>query len=294
MKKSIMKLFMPAVIAVLACGGMMTSCSDKGKIEAQQSRIDSLLAANEMTADQLEEYINIVNGVSSSLDYMMHAQDEITAASKEGTPQERREQLQNKLNNMSKILEEQRNRLAELENTLKASGSKNKMLQTLVETLRTQIEEKDQMIAQLNEELKNKNADIDKLTIHVNNLTSANTTLTETVAARDQTITQQTDRMNEVYVKIASKSDLKAAGLLSGGFLQKKKLDPTAIDKNLFQTADKRRFSQVSIPSKKAKVISQMPADSYTLTVEGNNTTLTVTDAAKFWSVTNFLIIQLN
>jgi len=39
-------------------------------------------------------------------------------------------------------------------------------------------------------------------------------------------------------------------------------------------------------------VLSQMPADSYTIDQKGNSSVLRITNVNRFWSITKYLIIQ--
>ncbi len=291
------KINLFAAVAAL-CVLLLASCDSK-KLEQANGTIDSLLQANNMTERELEEYVNLVNDVSSSMDAIMAAENQINEATKEGSDVEKRNALKEKVNQMATILQEQKDRVVQLEKQLTASGTKNGKLQSLINMMKAQILEKDNMITQLRAELENKNADITVLTGKVDKLTTENTTLTTTVKGQEEeikdqqaTITAQTDKINEAFVKVATKKELKAAGLLEGGFLQKKKVNVNGVDKKLFRQVDIRTFKTLTIASNDPKVKSQMPEDSYTLESDGTSTVLTITNPERFWSITNFLIIQ--
>lgn len=289
--------FMAAIAAM--CVMLLASCY-KGKLEQAEGTIDSLLQANNMTEQELADYVSLVNDVSASMDAIMAAEDQISDATKEGSSVEQRNVLKDKVNQMASILQEQKDRVAELEAKLNASGTKNAKLQSIITMMKSQIAAKDNMIAELRKELDNKNADITALTGKVENLTTENTSLNTTIKGQKEeiqgqkeVITSQTNKMNEAFVKIATKKELKDAGLLEGGFLQKKKVNINGVDKKLFQQVDIRTYKTITINSKNPKIKSQMPEDSYTLVSNGTTTTLTIIDAERFWSITNFLIIQL-
>ena len=289
--------FMAAIAAM--CVMLLASCY-KGKLEQAEGTIDSLLQANNMTEQELADYVSLVNDVSASMDAIMAAEDQISDATKEGSSVEQRNVLKDKVNLMASILQEQKDRVAELEAKLNASGTKNAKLQSIITMMKSQIAAKDNMIAELRKELDNKNADITALTGKVDNLTTENTSLNTTIKGQKEeiqgqkeVITSQTNKMNEAFVKIATKKELKDAGLLEGGFLQKKKVNINGVDKKLFQQVDIRTYKTITINSKNPKIKSQMPEDSYTLVSNGTTTTLTIIDAERFWSITNFLIIQL-
>ena len=275
----------------LAAALVMTGCDNK-KLEQQQAQIDSLAQANKMTAEELQNYVELVNSISESLDFINEAEQALKQLPGEGTAQQKRQVLKEKVANLANVVSTQRDRIAKLEAMISKGGKEAGKLQNIIEMMKTQLDEKEQMIAQLMADVENKNASIATLTTNVENLTTQNTQLNQTIDTQQQEITTKTNQMNEAYVKVATKDELKALGLLEGGFLKKKTLNASNIDKSKFKQVDQRTFSQVNIPAKKVKVLSHMPESSYRLESNGETTLLTITDAAKFWSITNCLIIQ--
>lgn len=281
------------LFAVAAFAAVLTSCNmNQDKLDRQQQIIDSLANVNNLSAKEVQDYIAIVDAVSESLDYLNAAEGEIQQASKETSPQARRAALQNKVTAMSNVVKEQRDRIAELQKKLNASGGANKKLQNVIDMLNSQLEQKEAEIAELMAQIADKNVKIEELTTNVNTLTENNTQLTNTVESQQETITTQTNQMNEAYIIVASKSELKDKGILAGGFLKKTKVVPANMDKSMFRQVDQRNFTSLNIPSKSPKVLSPIPADSYTITRKGDVSVLTVVDAKRFWSVSSFLIIQ--
>ena len=162
-----------------------------------------------------------------------------------------------------------------------------------VASLKAQIEEKDKAIANLNEELEKRNFDISVLKENVAQLNTQVTTLEEDSRAKDETITAQTDLLNEAYVCIDNTKALKEAGILKGGFLKKAKLNMSEVNPSAFTKIDIRNATSFLIPGKKPEILTQAPAGSYTIKDNGNGTsTLTVTDPAKFWSMSNYLVVK--
>lgn len=280
-----------SLLLFIFAAALMTGCN-KEKLQAQQQTIDSLANANNMSAAEIQGYVEFVNSMSQSLDYINQAETTLYS-NNEGSPKEQREAVKEKLKNLSEVVTKQREQLAKLEADLKSKGMANSKLMVLVESMKKQLEEKDAQIAQLQQEIENNKVDIANLKTNVETLTTANNELTQTVQEQADVITTQTDLMNEAYIRVGSKSDLKAAGLLSGGFLKKSKLNANNIDNSKFQKIDIRNFSEVQINSKSPKVVSQMPVNSYTIEKTANGSVLKVVDPAKFWSLTNYLIIQL-
>ena len=91
---------------------------------------------------------------------------------------------------------------------------------------------------------------------------------------------------------IGTSRDLKEKGLLTGGLLKKKKVNYESLNQALFTKIDIRNTTQFNIPSKKAKVLTDAPSDSYSITQNGNSCTLRITNVPRFWSISRYLIIQ--
>ena len=166
------------------------------------------------------------------------------------------------------------------------------MLQTLITSLKTQLSEKEARIAELEGEVASKNLTINDLTDRLGTVSRKSAQQAEIIESQGQLMKEQDATIHEVYVKIASKKQLVQSGLLTkGGLFSKKKVDYENLDRSLFDKEDDRTTT-FSIPTKKAKILTQMPEDSYTIEPNGEKCTLTILDPARCWSVSKYLIIQ--
>lgn len=285
------KLALALMMAIVA----LTACNNNDKqLAAQQATIDSLAQAQNLSAEEIQDYVTLINTISTSIDSLNVAEDELNSVSREGTPATQRELLKQKVAALASAVNNQRAMIERLKGNLSASGSKNAQLQNLITFMQKQLDEKDAMIAQLQADIADKNKNIEELTATATMLTNKNTELSTTVVAQNEAIENQTNKMNEAFVKVGTKKELKELGLVEGGTLfKKKKLNAENIDKNLFQKVDMRNYKSITLQSASPKILTQMPADSYELTTNGNTTVLTITNAQRFWGVSNFLIIQL-
>lgn len=287
MKKLALALMM-AIVALTACN------NNEKQLAAQQATIDSLAQAQNLSAEEIQDYVTLINTISTSIDSLNVAEDELKSVTREGTPATQRELLKQKVAALASAVNNQRAMIERLKGNLSASGSKNAQLQNLITFMQKQLDEKDAMIAQLQADIADKNKNIEELTATATMLTNKNTELSTTVVAQNEAIENQTNKMNEAFVKVGTKKELKDLGLVEGGTLfKKKKLNAENIDKNLFQKVDMRSYKSITLQSTSPKILTQMPADSYELTTNGSTTVLTITNAQRFWGVSNFLIIQL-
>ena len=279
-----------AFVAVVAAGCMMMACG--GKTEGNPEA-DSLRNVLNGTLSEMSEMDLFLDAVNASMDSVVNMDGEILRISGE-SPLSRKEQIRQNIEAYKMILKRQRDRLAALEEKLKGSNANNEKLMKTISALKKQIEEKDQAIVELTEELEKRNFDIKTLKGHVEKLNTQVAELKEETKSQEEALVAQSDMMNEAYVIIGTKKELKAAGLLSGGSLFKKsRLDLSQVNASSFNKIDIRKSKSFSIPAKKATVLTQMPSGSYTITDNGDGTsTLTITDASRFWSVSNYLVVR--
>lgn len=282
------KLVFLSVIAIAAM--VMTSCNNKA--EALQQQVDSLqVALQERTGDynRLNEFLSVV---SDGLDSIAAQENGLLVRNPE-SPLPSRAEMKKGLSQLKNTLQEQRERIAKMEKDLASGRGEIKNLRSVIAALKQQIEMKDQQISDLLAQLEQSNISIEQLTTRVGNLTQQNVAQEVKIAEQEEVMQVQDQMLNEGFIKIASKKELKNAGLLAGGGLfSKKKVDMSKVDQSQFQKVDIRQVTEIPIPSKKPVILSPNPAGSYRLEQGDNSSTLIITDPGKFWSVSNFLIIQ--
>lgn len=243
---------------------------------------DSLLSLMNEVADGMAQIKQMENILSSSNDLTAESSD-------------RRQQIRNDMQVIQQTLQMRRDRLAELEKKIQNSSSNNATLQKSIATLKQQIADQENTIGQLRGELEKAHIHIEQLTANVDSL---NTEVASVTAAKDQaeqTATTLTNELNTCYYAIGSKQELKDHKLIQTGFLRKTKIMPEDFEMNYFTTGDKRTLNSIDLHSRKAKVLTNQPADSYTITDAPNgNKVLKIQNPARFWSVSNYLVIQVD
>ncbi len=287
-KYSFTVFFLTALCLMTACGGKGT---DEGNPEADSLRMELSDRMAEMS--EMDLFLDAVN---ASMDSVIDMDGKVLRTLGESSVS-RKQQILNNIEAYKQILQRQRERLALLEEKLKANGdvnAKNEKLMKTIGSLKKQLEEKDKAIVELTQELTKRNYDIKTLKGHVEKLNTQVAELQEETKQQEEALVTQSNMMNEAYVCIGSKKELKEAGLLSGGTLFKKsKLDLSQVNASAFQKIDIRHSKTFKIPGKKVSILTQMPAGSYTITDNGDGTsTLTITDATRFWSVSNYLVVR--
>ena len=254
-------LVIPMIMSMIACG-------EKTKSNPEVDSLKNALNDKYAEMSEMDLFLDVVN---ASMDSVLDLDGSVLRSVGESNLS-KKEQIKQNIAAYKEILQRQRERLAELEKKLGDSDNQN---------------------VKLTEELEQRNFDINTLKENVAQLNTQVTTLEEDSRAKDEVIETQTNMLNEAYVCFGTKKMLKDAGVLSGGFLKKAKLNMSQVNPSVFTKIDIRQQNSFKIAGKKPEILTQAPAGSYKITDNGDGTsTLTITDAEKFWSMSNYLVVR--
>ena len=115
-----------------------------------------------------------------------------------------------------------------------------------------------------------------------------------TAEAQAQAVAAENEA-NKVFYAIGTNKELKKNGLLEKKFLGATKVMQGDYNQNYFTLADKRTLTSIPTGSKKAKIRTNMPAGSYEIVgAKDENKTVRILNSAKFWSLTPYLIIEVD
>lgn len=287
------------VVSLLLATGM-ASCNG-GKTSRLQSQLDSLQLADSLHQEDVKQMADFVNVMSVGLDSISAQEGLIKQmGSREGRLD--KAQMRAQLQDLAELLRNQRARISALEAEMADNNSAyGQRIKKLIAYYKSQLDEKDRQIADLQQQLNDKNANIAQLTESVNNLTTTNTQLQSTVQSQSETmetqkstIAEQDETIHTGFVAIGTSEELKSKGVIKGGFLAKKKVNPNNLNAENFAKVDIRNYNDIRLNSSSPKIMTQMPASSYEIQKNGNGTcTLHITDTNLFWSVSKFLVVKL-
>lgn len=280
--------WMSIILICVGCSG-----GKQQEIDKLNKQVDSLLQDNAKKDGDIKEMMSYVGVLADGLDSIAKQEEMLlfTNKGKEGTIVDK-EQLKKNLEYFEKTLSEQKQRIAQMADSLKARGERLEKLTVLVNYLNQQLDEKNNMIKSLKADLDQKNVNIAQLQRKVSSLNESNTMLTQKVEKQVKALAVQTEIINEGYFIVDTKKALSDMGIVSSGFLKKTKINYDAIQKSQFKKVDIRKFTELTIEAKKPKILSPMPTSSYRIENNGSTCTLYISDPTAFWSVSNYLIIQ--
>lgn len=287
------RIIMPLLMLVL-----VLSCKNE-KVDMQQfvAERDSILQDNRSKTQQLDELNGVLSTIAIGLDSIAVQENILfNGSGRDGVRLDKHE-IAARLNGMADILARQRAKIQALQDSLanRKTSQSVEHLQRVVEFLNQQLAEKDQVIKSLRADLNNSKKDITQLRASLSDMKNRAVKAENKTQVLTTALSKQDDVINECYVRIGTKKQLSAAGLLKGGFLQKKKVNYEDVDKSKFNAVDIRKFREITLKSNNPKILTPQPSNrSFHFEESGDGScTLVITNPTLFWSVSNFLIIQL-
>lgn len=281
-----------AIFAVMA-----TSCVENSeKYKTLLAQRDSLQSNIQIVQDSYNQSMDLLSAVDSGFAAISETEKSLKMDlnGMEGNGNSKKAEMAARFEQLKKILDENKTKVNKLQALLAAQGGKNEALAATIKRLETELADKASSITALQEELAKKDIQINELNTTVGNLNTNINALNEESKNQKQTIKEQDASLNKVWYYVGNSKSLKEAGIVtSNGLFQAKSVLDGNFNKSIFVEADKRELSSISTGSKKAKVLSNHPKDSYSLKTNDDKTvTIVISNVDKFWSVSKYLVVQ--
>ena len=274
------------------------SCrNEKADVKGNTAERDSVLLDNKEKARQLDEMNGILATIAEGLDSIALQENILYSNKSRDGVALSRSQIAANLRGMAEILARQRRKIQMLQDSLSARKTTQGLerLQRVIEFLNQQLAEKDQAIRALQADLNSSRKSVTQLRASLADMREKAAKAEGKSKSLAEALSVQDEVINECYIKIGTKKQLAAAGLLKGGFLRKKKVNYEEVEKGKFNAVDIRKFREVRLKSDNPKILTPQPNNrSFHFEDNGDGTcTLRITNPTVFWRVSNFLIIQL-
>lgn len=286
---------MKKIVSIIAAGLMLLTACNGEKLkqaENQNVMLDDSLRVALANQDSLLVLLNdITDGMNQikDLEKILSNTTDLTAES-----QSRKDQIRNDMYAIQQALQERRERLADLESKLKNSQSYNATLKKTVDNLKAEIASQEATISTLRNDLAAAKIQIADLGTKVDSLNTTVANVTEEKTRAQEESQTLSNELNTCYYAIGTKKELKEAKIIETGFLRKTKLLQADFQQSYFTKADKRNLTTIATHSKKAKVVTNMPADSYSIEEVDGQQVIKILNVDKFWSLSNYLVVQVD
>lgn len=291
MKKLILAFAVPAVL--------LASCGNKTQ-EADTVAVAALNERLTMAQDSKDSLIFLMSDIYSGVEEI-NVQEGLLYNLRGSDNVNKRQEIIENLARIKAELQAKQARLDEMTARFNAQNDKTGQLAKEVARLKDLLTQKEARINELQAQLTNAQQEITNLNNEVSNTREALTQETqakeqaqqETRQAQQET-QQAVNDANKVYFAIGTNKELKSHGILEKKFLGKTKIMQGDFEMSYFQTGDRRTLTVIPCHNRKVKVLTNQPKDSYEIIENPDGTkSIRITNPTRFWSLSDFLVIQV-
>lgn len=289
---------MKKLIAASLCLFALASCDVKQSKEYKELKAqqDSILLVNAEAKLEMEDMMEIINEVEENFSKIKETEKYLTVESQtEGQLSTgRKDKIAQDFAMMQEIMQKNKAELERLNKRLKNSSGEVAGLKKTIERLNNELAERAQKIIDLQAALEKKDARISELETNLQSLQGDVQNLATQTSEQASMLKAQESKLNTAYYMFGTSRELKEAKVISGGFLRSTKILTDGIEKSKFIEIDIRHTQAIPVFSKKAKLLSDHPEDSYAFEKDDNdNVIVKILDYSRFWSLTKFLIVEI-
>ena len=276
-----MKRILIAASAVLLLGG----CFPTGKTEGDpaQGQVDSLQRLLDQKDVELNDIMGSINEVQEGMRRINEAQGRVTIADGNRENASSKEVIRENMEFIQEAMQQNRDMIAQLKEKLRNSSLHADKLAKAIENLQKQVDEQARRIQELEAQLAEKDAQLAEQGEQISALTTEN-------AAKDEKVAQQDAELHKAWFVFGLAKELREQKILTKGDV----LRSGEFNKDYFTQIDIRYDKDIRFYSKSAKILTSHPSGSYNLTKDRQGQyELHITDPAKFWSVSKYLVVQV-
>lgn len=289
--KTIAGVSVALLLMVVGCTGNKGSSYDKLK-----TSYDSLLMQSDKNQADLNEAIGIINEVESNLSQIADAEHRVQADALKGElNQSQKQQIMDEISLLRQTLQENKQNLAQQQEKLKRSGINIAALNKKIDLLSSQIAEKDQMIQSLQADLESARGMIARQDSLITEQTEKGAVNEATIAIQNKKLQAQDAALHQAYYCFGTLSELKEENIIKGGGLfSKAKVLPEGFNQDYFKQVDTRDLTTIALFAAKAHLRTQHPASSYHFEKDADgNQTLVIDNQQEFWSLSKYLVVEV-
>jgi SMC interacting uncharacterized protein involved in chromosome segregation len=259
-------------------------------MEDQKYSFTELLTQRDST---INDWVLTFDEIEKNLQSIKEKEKIITmSASDREFSKDRKKQIMEDINYINSLLDQNKKKIASLNEQLKKSGGTIQGLQNKIAELEVAMKQSEIEITDLKTALVEKNFKIEQLNGRVNDMQVV-------IEKKDKTISTQTAEMNKAFVTAGTFKALKAKGLVSkeGGFLglgKNKSLKENFSD-SLFSQIDITVTKTIPVNSKSAKLLTEHPTGSYEMIHEDKDKIayIEITDPNQFWKISKYAVVEI-
>lgn len=290
-----MKKFIFLVIGLVSLFFINGCVENSQKYKDLQARLDTLNAVNASQAAEMEELFAGLNDISAGMQSIREAEHLLSLETTGDVPSAKSkkqvEALKSDIKAVSDAINSYKEQIALLDKKNKRQSAEfKKLIAGLNEELEQRNRKINDIVAQLAEKDK-------QLAVKIQEIAGLNQNVAELnkeSAKQKSTIAEQDQTIHEANYLVGSRKELKEAKVISRQGLFCPPIVSSQAQDADFKSIDVRETKSIALGSKKAKVLSVHPSDSYTLEPdESGMLILKIQDENAFWKQTRYLVVMI-
>ena len=276
---------------------------NKTQIEQLNQQNSNLNTTIEVRDSLVNEMTSTFDEIEQNLTFVKNKRAQMVMVPQEGVANQK-EILVADIKLMNEMLEESSKKIEELDKKLKASGIDIKSFKNKIDQLNKSVLEQDNNIQQLRTEVEQRDFKIAEMDVQIVQLQTdiaskddSIETKSQIIAEKLQTIVEKENEMNTAFFVAGTYDELVDKGVLTkeGGFLgiAKNVTIRDDVKESNFTKLDMRNASQFPLNTKKAKLVSEHPDNSYRLVEQNDKIAyLEIENPQEFWKLTKYVIVE--
>jgi len=273
-----------------------TSCgkqsSDYKSLKAQN---DSLQNVKQKLQEEVDGYFSAMNQIEQNIEKIKSTENSIST---QPVGKELSDDIRTKINEdmtyINDMILANKAELSRLKLKIKKSAFRSSQLEHTISRLTKALEEETSKVALLQVELAEKDSIIIKLDTKVSDLGKSNDVLSSDNQTKETKIKEQDETIHTAWYVFGTMSELKQQRIVTtDGILSAQKVLQRDFNKNYFVRIDARNTKSIPLYSTHAKILTSHPKSSYTLEKENGNFVLLIIDTDEFWSISKYLVVEV-
>jgi chromosome segregation ATPase len=254
------------------------------------------LQSKQQLQEEVDGYFSAMNQIEQNIEKIKSTENTISLQPMgEELDDDTRTKINEDLAYLHELLRTNKSELKKLRSKLKQSAFKSAELESSLARITKALEQESAKVVALNAQLAQKDSLIEQLGSTVDDLNQDVEELASDNKNKQEKIKEQDITIHTAWYVFGTKKELKEQKIISSdGFFSPQRVLQQDFNKNYFVRIDARNTKSIPLYSSRAKILTNHPKSSYTLEKENGNFVLLIVDTNEFWSVSKYLVIEVD
>ncbi len=294
MKKATLAILIAAIAILLGSSGYLYYRYQQTSLAYTETK-----AAEEEVRGHFDEAIAAIAEIQTNLNAIDLEESEVSLLSPDlenGVTASRKEQIVGRITDLRQSVEQSKEKIRQLENSLRDNQVKVGDLEKIIVGLKESVAQKERNIQLLTSRVEALRVQVAGLETTVRERESIIAQRDETIQIQQQTLEERRRELSTIYYVVGTKDDLREKGIIveHGGVLGIGKTAQlsASFDPDLFLPLDTDQSRVIRVPSLKFQVLSPQERTSYSVHYLQDQAELTILDRNEFRKV-KYLVIMV-